>query len=87
MIYKFFSCDLLTFRYAEKLILKEGILFICFRVTIEERYLSLVNVFTFTKTLLSRYGLKGPVYLKDRTGQVVTPHVEEDSVVFGPGMQ
>ncbi|XP_067057370.1 DIS3-like exonuclease 1 [Acropora muricata] len=33
-----------------------------------------------------RYGLKGPVYLKDRTGQVVTPHVEEDSVVFGPGM-
>lgn len=42
----FFSCYLLTFRYAEKLILKEGILFICFRVTIEERYLSLVNVFT-----------------------------------------
>ena len=40
-----------------------------------------------TKPLLSRYGLKGPVYLKDKTGQVVTPHVEEDSVIFGPGMQ
>ncbi|KAJ7389202.1 DIS3 mitotic control [Desmophyllum pertusum] len=33
-----------------------------------------------------RYGLKGPVYLKDKTGQVVTPHVKEDSVFFGPGM-
>ncbi|XP_078361482.1 DIS3-like exonuclease 1 [Oculina patagonica] len=32
-----------------------------------------------------RYGLKGPVYLKDKTGQVVTPHVKEDSVIFGPG--
>lgn len=32
-----------------------------------------------------RYGLKGPVYLKDKTGQVVTPHVTEDSVIFGPG--
>lgn len=43
---EFFSCNLFTFRYTEKLVLKEGILFICFRVTIEERYLSLVNVFT-----------------------------------------
>lgn len=33
-----------------------------------------------------RYGFKGPVYLKDRAGQVVTPHVKDDSVVFGPGM-
>ncbi|KAL9987682.1 hypothetical protein ACROYT_G002028 [Oculina patagonica] len=32
-----------------------------------------------------RYGLKGPVYLKDKTGQVVTTHVKEDSVIFGPG--
>ena len=29
--------------------------------------------------------MKGPVYLKDKTGQVVTPHVKDDSVVFGPG--
>jgi len=29
--------------------------------------------------------LRGPVYLKDKTGQVVTTHVKEDSVVFGPG--
>lgn len=35
--------------------------------------------------LLSSYGLKGPVYLKDKTGQVVTPHVKDDSVVLGPG--
>ncbi|KAJ7389203.1 DIS3 mitotic control [Desmophyllum pertusum] len=35
---------------------------------------------------LLSYGLKGPVYLKDKTGQVVTPHVKEDSVFFGPGM-
>jgi len=32
-----------------------------------------------------RYGLKGPVYLKDKTGQVITPAVKGDSVVFGPG--
>ncbi|CAH3019970.1 unnamed protein product [Porites evermanni] len=31
-----------------------------------------------------RYSLKGPVYLKDKTGQVVTP--QEDCVVFGPGL-
>ena len=33
----------------------------------------------------SSYGFKGPVYLKDKSGQVVTPHVNEDSVVFAPG--
>ena len=35
--------------------------------------------------LFFSYSLKGPVYLKDKTGQVVTPHVKDDSVVFGPG--
>lgn len=32
-----------------------------------------------------RYGLKGPVYLKDKMGQVVTSRITEDSVFFGPG--
>ena len=36
-------------------------------------------------SLAFSYGLKGPVYLKDKAGQVVTPHVAEDSVIFGPG--
>ena len=36
-------------------------------------------------SLFSSYGLKGPVYLKDKTGQVVTPDVSDDSVIFGPG--
>ncbi|XP_027053646.1 DIS3-like exonuclease 1 isoform X3 [Pocillopora damicornis] len=35
--------------------------------------------------LVPRYGLKGPVYLKDKTGQVVTSHISEESVYFGPG--
>lgn len=32
-----------------------------------------------------RYGLKGPVYLKDKMGQVVTSRITKDSVFFGPG--
>lgn len=40
---------------------------------------------SFTPFAYFRYGLKGPVYFKDKAGQVVTPHITDDSVIFGPG--
>lgn len=40
---------------------------------------------SFTPFAFFRYGLKGPVYFKDKAGQVVTPHIKDDSIIFGAG--
>ena len=54
------------------------------KVTLHYNFFKVINFLLMIFSLFS-YGLKGPVYLKDKTGQVVTSHITEESVYFGPG--
>ena len=53
------------------------------KVTLHYNFVKVIDF--FDDFSLFSYGLKGPVYLKDKTGQVVTSHITEESVYFGPG--
>lgn len=54
------------------------------KVTLHYNFVKVIYFLLMIFSLFS-YGLKGPVYLKDKTGQVVTSHITEESVYFGPG--